>query len=438
MTQPLQKTADPGSFRIAPAPVSSSNGGGDSRSLNKGVGAGGGGVLSGARRRQSKSVMDDAHLSAIIPNVPKKLLSGGRIDEDDLIAISDVVAGRRQYNAFLSFQNVEDADLFRKHMKKRIYWPLTGLLFFVVSFAHIQIWYIDVSVIVVLLSITNVLLLGFLVAAHSILLGLGQHLRTRVVIRVSDIILQSFLWGEFEGIFCVMISVTFSLAMLFRVTKGSCSYGTYGIHYYHDGKYSWWAPAHRDGESIPPALSCNPNDSTGGLPYDSLMLMYSLPLFIKFCLKGTHRYAVFLSMLVATFFLIIATVFLQNKHAPSSNMWIIINSTVFYSFLAYEYERFNMCQFLTSKRALEDALAAERERYEQDALMMLAEKDKVSKEQEHDMLRNLIGNVAHDLKTPLLALTMGLEQLEPLVTSTQYARVPTAAAFAKEATGTYT
>jgi hypothetical protein len=233
---------------------------------------------------------------------------------------------------------------------------------------------------------------------------------------IAESSVQHFMLGEFEGVFCIVVTLTFSLAMAFRVAK-KCHYEEHGIRYSHTPtQYSWWLSKRVSGDVvIPPALSCNPNYATGGLPLDSVMLMYLLPLVTKLCLKGTHKYAMLLSLLIATGFLIFATTVQLGD--GGGNLWIIFNSTVIYSFIAYELERSNIYSFLMSKLALEDALAAERVKYEQDALMLLSKKDQATKEQEHDLLRSLIGNVAHDLKTPLLALTMGLEQLEPLLAS---------------------
>jgi hypothetical protein len=388
-------------------------------------------AAAGGVRRPQQSVMDDAYLSAIIPNVPRKLLSGGKVEESDL----DDVGGEADDNHYtwaLRFRRAEDAELYRKHMKRRVHGSSIAILALLTMFSHIQIWHEDTPLAVTFPSAISIVLFIFLIISQFVLLFTinSDYEQVAPLILVRNAIFESkvlhhYMMGEFEGIFCVSVTLTFSLAMAFRViAKGSCSYYDNtdgGIRFSRTNDYSWWAFTRRRGEggdtsSIPPALACNPNDATGGLPYDSLMLMYLMPLVIKFCLKGVHKYAVLVSLLIATGFLMFATM-AAPLHNGGGNVWIILNSALFYFFVLYEHERFNMHSFLTSKLALEEALATERIKYEHEALMMLAKRDKATKEQEQDMLRSLIGNVAHDLKTPLQAFTMGLEQLEPLLTT---------------------
>jgi signal transduction histidine kinase len=115
--------------------------------------------------------------------------------------------------------------------------------------------------------------------------------------------------------------------------------------------------------------------------------------------------------MVSFMFLVISSYAMNNVEG---NVWSIVFSTLFL-FVTYEFERFKMASFLTSKLALEAAILEERTKYEEKAVAVLAIRAKKAKEEEHDLLRSLIGNVAHDMKTPLLSVTMGIEELRAAI-----------------------
>jgi signal transduction histidine kinase len=97
------------------------------------------------------------------------------------------------------------------------------------------------------------------------------------------------------------------------------------------------------------------------------------------------------------------------------NVWTLLYPSLFL-LLAYEHERFKVSSFLTSKLALEHAIETERTKYEQEAMTVMAAREQEAKDREHEVLRSLIGNVAHDLKTPLQSVSMGLEGLKASIT----------------------
>jgi signal transduction histidine kinase len=80
-----------------------------------------------------------------------------------------------------------------------------------------------------------------------------------------------------------------------------------------------------------------------------------------------------------------------------------------------------MASYFTSKIVYENTIAAEKTKHDKEAIALNARLEREAKEQEHDLLRSLIGNVAHDLKTPLQSMAMGLDALRATVSSLRVA-----------------
>lgn len=115
-----------------------------------------------------------------------------------------------------------------------------------------------------------------------------------------------------------------------------------------------------------------------------------------------------------------------------NNIWFIEYSLLFL-FVAFENERHMRIMFFESRRASiaeselremctkkkEEEIIIEREKHEVVIMLLNAAEEKVLADKEQEQLRSLIGNVAHDLKTPLQSFRMDLELLKSHIVQDQ-------------------
>ena len=172
---------------------------------------------------------------------------------------------------------------------------------------------------------------------------------------------------------------------------------------------------------------CNPVARAGAIPQDAVLACYLTPVISQFLFKCVRFRTIVLGWAMMTG-IVTRCIILVNG-------WVEIY-TILYSFfflyINFEVERFMRVAYAQTmsvlaqterERKLENLrrdqeFAAERARVELHILTMLgaqdkrqAEQEKRMMEKERDHLRSLIGNVAHDLKTPIQAISMGVEVL---------------------------
>lgn len=163
---------------------------------------------------------------------------------------------------------------------------------------------------------------------------------------------------------------------------------------------------------------CNPY--ANGTPTDAVLLCYISPILVQLLFKGIRITTIILSWAVSTIFIIISIVHVNAY----TEIWTILYS-LFFLFIMSEIERIMRVSYLQDKKvtfseikrkeasaALKiEQIATEKVKYELKIVSLQAEKDKRAIEVERARLRSLIGNVAHDLKTPLQSIGMSIELL---------------------------
>lgn len=143
--------------------------------------------------------------------------------------------------------------------------------------------------------------------------------------------------------------------------------------------------------------ACNPRHEDHGLPTDTLMANLFLIVLLPVIFKA-HRASILLLSYCVTFFgLIAASVVVQ----ATADATLVVSCVIAFGMMIYDHERNMMTMFLV--------IQGQRTYY--DRLLSL-ERIRTSAEIETVELRNLIGSIAHDLKTPLQAIMVELDGLQ--------------------------
>lgn len=208
--------------------------------------------------------------------------------------------------------------------------------------------------------------------------------------------------------------------------------------------------------------SCNPFANSLSIPHDQTILCYLTPLLSQLLIKGAPFHVILMSWLISAAFIVASVIYVKGW----PELWTILYS-LFFLYLVTEIERLMRISFLQNNRVVHhesnrgELQAAARNhthalkkvanylpcfqarivlhfnlftppidhanenlsslipsskmffcffiialqvKYELQIVSLQAEKDKHEIESERARLRSLIGNVAHDLKTPLQSI----------------------------------
>mmetsp|Transcript_19147 Transcript_19147/g.26363 ORF Transcript_19147/g.26363 Transcript_19147/m.26363 type:complete len:626 (-) Transcript_19147:447-2324(-) len=212
---------------------------------------------------------------------------------------------------------------------------------------------------------------------------------------LSSSIERSFYFQYQEDIICFLAGTNVSLLLFLRVLAGPCAPGV----------------------SLISLQSCNLGNGIGLLPLDQTMLTYLIPVICHICLRGVSIWTTIASILMSTCF-ILASMIAMNSWVE---YWVLPLSGVFI-YIVYELDRTTRLSFRLSSMQLQyqeminkSKLEAEELKHEQKVVEVQAQKDRELADLEGRHLRGLLGNAAHDLKTPLQALLMGAENIQECV-----------------------
>jgi len=212
---------------------------------------------------------------------------------------------------------------------------------------------------------------------------------------LSSSIERSFYFQYQEDIICFLAGTNVSLLLFLRVLAGPCAPGV----------------------SLISLQSCNLGNGIGLLPLDQTMLTYLIPVICHICLRGVSIWTTIASILMSTCF-ILASMIAMNSWVE---YWVLPLSGVFI-YIVYELDRTTRLSFRLSSMQLQyqeminkSKLEAEELKHEQKVVEVQAQKDRELADLEGRHLRGLLGNAAHDLKTPLQALSMGAENIQEYV-----------------------
>eukprot|EP01031_Cornospumella_fuschlensis_P037550 gene37550-45608_t len=170
-------------------------------------------------------------------------------------------------------------------------------------------------------------------------------------------------------IFVLSVSVFLCLRFYARVEHGKCE---------------------NDGASY--HVFCNPNADVGGLPEDALVFVILVPLASAIILRETH-----LRVIVAAYSLLICltSVTVARDKIRSERLVTVVVLVVLSAIIVYSHQKQNVRTFVAQQQ-----LSA-----------VIKQNEEMAEELRANELRHMIGNVAHDLKTPLASFVSGLDMI---------------------------
>ena len=204
-----------------------------------------------------------------------------------------------------------------------------------------------------------------------------------------------------------------SLLLIGRMLEGQCPTGT----------KTFWSQQ-----------TCNPFANHGGIPSGMVSSLYSIPFLAQLCMKCVSIPALVLCYMISFSVVVFCVFYTTNSSYHSSYPdCIIIALFITATFEITRLQRLNYLDLLKSKEQEElaidsvkqeqsiqilvqqlklDRAEEEKRRALQQLQLDRVEDEKRLKEAETVQLRSLIGNVVHDLKTPLFAIEADLDMLK--------------------------
>jgi signal transduction histidine kinase len=209
------------------------------------------------------------------------------------------------------------------------------------------------------------------------------------------------LFSESLDLIALLSAIGFGLLLIGRMTAGQCPSNT----------------------TIWTSQNCNNVAVRNSVPIDNILACYLCPVIAQLLLRGIRFKTIILCWIIGIAFVIAAFIYVRGYY----HVYTVLIS-LFFLYIPFEIERFMRISYsqqqelknqVIIERLREDKKRIdERERLEKDlrALQSVYEKQKMEQEKkaaelECHHLRSLIGNVAHDLKTPIQSISMGIEVL---------------------------
>jgi signal transduction histidine kinase/CheY-like chemotaxis protein len=254
----------------------------------------------------------------------------------------------------------------------------------------------------VLLLIFTIIFSLFL-CSHVFVYNTKSKHRKSYFYRLCERCLINWFGGRIEdtlGILCVLVVGTNLVA---RMHQGQC-----------DESISIWD-----------SQSCNPLADAGSVPTDQILVLYAIPIGCQIVMRGLSAEALLVSWLGSIGFVLYCVIYVKGW----LHVWTIVYSVAFLT-LSFEVERLLRQSYIQSRAMLNsetqklqvqaDAkLFTLNNLHKVELLKVTAENDKKLRESESLQLRSLMGNVAHDLKTPLHSIEADMEVLRSF-----FSRIP--------------
>ena len=232
---------------------------------------------------------------------------------------------------------------------------------------------------VVYLLVTT--LFSVFLALHLVLFVQKDN-RRGAIFKMCDTFITRGFGGKIEDFIAVGGIVVIGMYLIARVHAGQCAEST----------------------NIWESQTCNPVADSGSIPHDEVLLLYAIPIACQSILRGISVRALIISWALVLSFVVYSIMEVKGW----LEIWTVLYSILFIN-ISCETERFNRVMFIQSKALAHDTdRRLESEKYFK---KRHAEDERKLKEQETLQLRSLMGNVAHDLKTPLHSIEADLEAL---------------------------
>ena len=171
------------------------------------------------------------------------------------------------------------------------------------------------------------------------------------------------------------------------------------------------------------AQRCNPMASCFSLPQDHVVYLFFLPLLVQSVVNGMTYRGTFICWVISTLTIIAAIIVVRGR----LEVWVLLSSFMII-IVTYKYEKLARLTFahnksksaaelekrrcIFEKQCAEHDLLLEKNKHELEIFTMKAQEECRLIEKEQEQMVAMIGNIAHDLKTPLQSFLMDLESLK--------------------------
>ena len=216
---------------------------------------------------------------------------------------------------------------------------------------------------------------------------------------------QQLLNYPIEDVLAIFAACALSTNFLGRVAAGSCPPGTH----------------------IWDAQRCNTVAASQSFPQDDVIIMYAMPVCFQLLLRGIS-----LPVALASYCIALASVIYAMVAVGGYLQWYSIQYILIFPIMSVELERWMRVSFVRHKLVVDSrqtAVAAAENETKQVLLAALAAQTAAENAakiadlgnqahlaaKEQDMLRHIMGNVAHDMKTPLHSIIAELESVRGAV-----------------------
>lgn len=285
--------------------------------------------------------------------------------------------------------NVDYKTSKKKNLNFSAFWP-TLLIFYAVTATRLSLERqgsdgpLFLAAIVIYWTVSLIFSTFFI--AHAIIGFTPKAKRYRFGYTISRRYIMHGFGGRIEDVIGILGTIMNGLYLLARVDAGACDEGT-----------SIWQTQY-----------CNPVAISNSIPHDQVLILYAIPIACQCLVRGISVEALIACWIIITFCVLFALY--EVRGWPQ--IWSLVYSGIFMN-ISYELERSSRVLFVQRMQvAYSTEIASRRKANLNDRARLIEIK---LHEKEALQLRSLMGNVAHDLKTPLHSLEADLEVLNVII-----------------------
>ena len=283
--------------------------------------------------------------------------------------------------------------------------PAVVAIFYMAAVTRLSYYYLMISsghlfFVALAFMITANIIFSIFVISHMLIYFTKDVNRTRSSYLCARAIISRSFFGRIEDVIAVTLALATGMYLMARVYTGQC----------------------QDMDNIWKSQTCNPVADAHSIPHDQVILMYTIPIVTQIVLRGVSIYALALSFMCAVIYVTLALLHVQGW----AELWTLLYSPIFMN-ISFEIERSMRVSFIqnkllvtaTSLKLQQESdfnLLTMKNNHQIELLQISTESEKKLREVESYQLRSLMGNVAHDLKTPLHSIEADLEVLNAFIT----------------------
>ena len=314
----------------------------------------------------------------------------------------------RNYFSFL--QNAELACHYKLIQKKHLdvvsVAPL-AFLFYMNSILRFNFSNISAGsplyIVAFILFIVLTILFGLFFFSHALIFQTKKENQMKFSYRICERYLLHWFGGRIEDILTMLVTIVTGINFIARIHEGQCV-----------ADISIWD-----------SQTCNHLADTNSVPPDQILVLYAIPMSCQIVMRGLSGETLVACWIVTVLFVLYPVIYVKGW----LEIWSVIYSVGF-MVLSFEVERLLRQSYVQGRAMLHvqkekleveaDArLSAMSSLHKVELLKVTSENDKKLRASECLQLRSLMGNVAHDLKTPLHSIEADLEVLR-----VSFSRIP--------------